>query len=263
MNSTPQSENPKFDLGIRKPCLSNLPLFVIGVLCEEMKMFKRSRSFQELADENTVSAHLNMITKFMIAFYDKGVNTYANDNTSSYMDSIMASLCVAVVMMEKILSGTIIDNRSEEKALVDYQSCCDIQDALHKKYPNPARKYTNIDDFNCTELCTEITNQVKQYFYSFDVTSFSMEILFPLSLAMSEGALKYGKHNYRDSEHKILVSTYIDAVFRHVLQFWSYHEDIDVESKLHHGFKIMACLVVLYDSILNRNAKDDRPIRSV
>lgn len=87
--------------------------------------------------------------------------------------------------------------------------------------------------------------------------------MIPVSIAMFEGALKYGKHNYRDSEHKILISTYIDAILRHVDQFFCFKEDIDEESGEHHVIKILACLFVLVDSIINNNEKDDRPIPSL
>lgn len=77
-----------------------------------------------------------------------------------------------------------------------------------------------------------------------------------LGLAMMEGALKYGAHNYRAVG--VRASVYYDAAERHLKSFWE-GEDIDPDSGLPHIVKAMACLCVLRDSQIIGNWVDDRP----
>lgn len=82
------------------------------------------------------------------------------------------------------------------------------------------------------------------------------EVIAEVGLAMMEGALKYGRHNFRDAG--VRYSVYYDAMTRHIDAF---HEgqDIDPESGLSHLVKAIACLVVLRDSQFLGNWVDDRP----
>ena len=82
--------------------------------------------------------------------------------------------------------------------------------------------------------------------------------LFELGLAMLEGARKYGSHNYRVVG--VRASVYYDAALRHLGAYWE-GEEIDPDSGLPHIVKAIACLVVLRDSQLMGNCKDDRPVR--
>lgn len=77
-----------------------------------------------------------------------------------------------------------------------------------------------------------------------------------IGLAMLEGALKYGRHNYRSIG--VRTSVYYDAALRHLTAFWE-GQDIDPDSGLPHIVKAAACLVVLRDSQLMGNVVDDRP----
>lgn len=83
-------------------------------------------------------------------------------------------------------------------------------------------------------------------------------VLGEMALGMQEGGMKYGRHNYRDEG--VATSTYIDAVFRHITDYWE-GEDIDPESGVHHLSKAMSTLCVLRDAQLNDKCTDDRPIR--
>lgn len=76
------------------------------------------------------------------------------------------------------------------------------------------------------------------------------------ALAMLEGALKYGRHNYRAVG--VRTSVYYDAALRHLTAFWE-GQNIDPESGLPHVVKAIACLFVLRDSQLIGNVVDDRP----
>lgn len=83
-------------------------------------------------------------------------------------------------------------------------------------------------------------------------------VLWRVGLAMLEGMVKYGRHNYRVAG--VRASVYFDAVQRHLGQWWE-GEDIDMETsaKLHHIDKAIAGLMVLRDGILQGNWVDDRP----
>lgn len=84
-------------------------------------------------------------------------------------------------------------------------------------------------------------------------------VLHRVGLAMLEGALKYGRHNFRAAG--VRASVYFDAVVgRHLSQWWE-GEDIDRDSGLHHIDKAIAGLMVLRDSMLEGNFTDDRPPR--
>ncbi len=82
------------------------------------------------------------------------------------------------------------------------------------------------------------------------------EVIARLGLAMMEGALKYGRHNYRAVG--VRASVYYDALMRHVTAWWE-GENVDPESGENHLIKAMACLAVLFDSCHIGNWTDDRP----
>jgi hypothetical protein len=81
-------------------------------------------------------------------------------------------------------------------------------------------------------------------------------VLAECGLAMLEGALKYGRHNYRAVG--VRSSVYYDAALRHLMAWWE-GQDTDPDSGLSHLVKAMACMVVLRDSQSRGNLTDDRP----
>jgi hypothetical protein len=93
------------------------------------------------------------------------------------------------------------------------------------------------------------------------VSVVSWPVIANMALGMLEGALKYGRHNYRLAGVK--ASTYVDASVRHIAAFWE-GQDLDPDSKigLHHIDKAMASLHVLRDGILRGTWVDDRPPKS-
>ncbi len=82
------------------------------------------------------------------------------------------------------------------------------------------------------------------------------QVLYEIGLAMLEGALKYGKFNYRVSG--VRYSVYYDATMRHLNAF-NEGQDIDPDSGVSHITKAIASLVVLRDAMLNDKWTDDRP----
>ena len=84
-------------------------------------------------------------------------------------------------------------------------------------------------------------------------------VMAEVGVAMLEGALKYGRHNYRVLG--VRASVYYDATCRHIDSWWE-GEDIDPDSKLSHITKAISSLVVIRDAMMNGKMTDDRPPKS-
>ena len=83
-----------------------------------------------------------------------------------------------------------------------------------------------------------------------------MEVVMEAGLGMLEGALKYGRHNYR--EVGVRASVYFDGGMRHFIEWWE-GVDIDRDSGLNHITKLISDLLVLRDCMIRGNWIDDRP----
>ena len=81
-------------------------------------------------------------------------------------------------------------------------------------------------------------------------------VMAEVGVAMLEGAVKYGRHNYRVTG--VRNSVYYDGTMRHLMAWWE-GEDLDPDSGVSHITKAIASLVVLRDAMLNDMATDDRP----
>lgn len=86
-------------------------------------------------------------------------------------------------------------------------------------------------------------------------TDLPLRVLARVALALSEGAWKYGRHNYRIAG--VRASVYINATLDHLFA-WAEGEDIDPDSGFDHIDKAIASLFVLRDSMLEGNWTDDR-----
>ena len=73
---------------------------------------------------------------------------------------------------------------------------------------------------------------------------------------MHDGASKYGKWNWRGES--VAVSVYIDACFRHLLD-WYHGEEEAEDSGAHHLGHAIACLAIILDAQGTGNLIDDRP----
>lgn len=91
------------------------------------------------------------------------------------------------------------------------------------------------------------------------MSTVSMPVLLELGVAMMEGGLKYGRHNYRVIG--VRASVYYDALMRHMGAWWE-GEDIDADSGVNHVTKAIATLVVLRDAMIQDKMVDDRPPKS-
>ncbi|WP_417659979.1 dATP/dGTP diphosphohydrolase domain-containing protein [Pseudidiomarina sp.] len=91
------------------------------------------------------------------------------------------------------------------------------------------------------------------------MSTVSAPVMAEVGVAMLEGALKYGRHNYRAVG--VRASVYYDATMRHLMDWWE-GQDIDPDSGMSHITKAITSLVVLRDSMIQENWVDDRPPHS-
>lgn len=96
-----------------------------------------------------------------------------------------------------------------------------------------------------------------------------MNVVAECGVAMLEGAVKYGRHNYRAVG--VRASVYFDATMRHLVSYWEgQDEDPDTCDRnedgdpicgtgLHHITKAIVSLMVLRDAMLRDKCTDDRP----
>lgn len=87
----------------------------------------------------------------------------------------------------------------------------------------------------------------------------SKPVMMEVGVAMTEGARKYGRHNWRIAGAR--VSTYLDATQRHLDSFWE-GRDIDPDSGVNELTKAIASLMVLRDAQIHGKMMDDRPPKS-
>jgi hypothetical protein len=89
------------------------------------------------------------------------------------------------------------------------------------------------------------------------MSTVSGAVMAELGVAMLEGALKYGRFNYRAVG--VRASVYYDALQRHMTAWWDCGEDIDPDSGMSHVTKAITTLVVLRDAMIQDKMEDDRP----
>jgi hypothetical protein len=76
------------------------------------------------------------------------------------------------------------------------------------------------------------------------------------ALAFTEGALKYGKYNWRVAG--VRVSIYLDAISRHVAAYQN-GEWADADTGVPHLASVLACVGIILDAYHSGKLTDDRP----
>lgn len=76
------------------------------------------------------------------------------------------------------------------------------------------------------------------------------------SRALLEGALKYGRFNWRIAG--VRASIYLDALKRHIAK-WENGQECDPQTRVHHLDNAIACLTIIRDAQLYGKLTDDRP----
>lgn len=77
-----------------------------------------------------------------------------------------------------------------------------------------------------------------------------------MSLAMLEGARKYGAYNWRGAP--VRASVYVAAAQRHLARWWN-GADRDPSSGASHLAHVMACCAIVLDAMTAGTLVDDRP----
>ncbi len=80
-----------------------------------------------------------------------------------------------------------------------------------------------------------------------------------MALALLEGALKYGKYNWRVAG--VRASIYIDALERHT-EKWKDGQETDPKTGVPHLASVMACAGIILDARACGMLTDDRPPRA-
>jgi Domain of unknown function (DUF5664) len=76
------------------------------------------------------------------------------------------------------------------------------------------------------------------------------------ALAFTEGALKYGRYNWRIAG--VRASVYHAALRRHVAKWWN-GQDIDPKTGVPHLANALACIAIILDAQEYNRITDDRP----
>jgi hypothetical protein len=78
-------------------------------------------------------------------------------------------------------------------------------------------------------------------------------------LGFLEGALKYGKQNFRSMG--VRASTYLSAAKRH-LDAWDEGEDVTPDTGIPHLANAIACVAILIEAVVAENLNDDRSYKT-
>lgn len=77
-----------------------------------------------------------------------------------------------------------------------------------------------------------------------------------LATAMAEGALKYGRYNWRVMD--VRASVYLAAAYRHLGKYLN-GDNYDNETYVNHLASVMACCAIIIDASVCGTLIDDRP----
>ncbi|HXS14474.1 MAG TPA: dATP/dGTP diphosphohydrolase domain-containing protein [Acidobacteriaceae bacterium] len=77
-----------------------------------------------------------------------------------------------------------------------------------------------------------------------------------ISNAFLEGALKYGRYNWRVAG--VRASIYHAALKRHLAKWWN-GQDRDPQTRVHHLANALACIAIILDAEVYGKLNDDRP----
>jgi hypothetical protein len=191
-------------------------------------------------------------------------------NTATVGDKAFVGLNARVFGSAKVLdTACVFDNArvfdsavvSEEAAI--YDNACvfgaarvsgaakishsEMLPGLDSAEQAPATPAEGDKESNPKEAC----GSVKVPLSYFPVTAIALG-----SMALLAGACKYGRNNWRVKG--VRVSTYYDALLRHMTAYWE-GEEIDPEDGVSHLGHALACLAILADAEACGKVNDDRP----
>lgn len=88
-----------------------------------------------------------------------------------------------------------------------------------------------------------------------DLTLVPATAIVGMATAFMEGALKYGRFNWRVKG--VRASVYVAALLRHIFK-WYNGQNQDVDTRVHHIDNAMACLAIIRDATVYGRITDDR-----
>jgi hypothetical protein len=83
-----------------------------------------------------------------------------------------------------------------------------------------------------------------------------MNVMIGVARVFELGAKKYGLKNWR--KQPVSISTYYDAIHRHLTMFFEVGVDLDQESKQHHLDHVIANCMIIRDGVDRKSIIDDR-----
>lgn len=88
-----------------------------------------------------------------------------------------------------------------------------------------------------------------------------MKQMLPVAEVFRLGAQKYGQKNWR--LQPVRMSTYYNAMYRHMVDWFEANENLDPESKQHPLHHVIACALIILDGIDRSSITDDRSYAEV
>ena len=237
-------------------------LAVLPVICAEHKVRDYAQNGCLLIDDkhSTVVefAQKRVGTGGLVwpAEYNKGLDPgwyFDWDRVSPFEKATIKPLNIGVTM------GEASRNVAKMREVLDKTTAPTIEGTIHG-----VNLYDYSGKIDCTKDKTKESENMKptnpkDIAGSSKVPMNSMlsgAVMGEVALALFEGALKYGRHNYR--QDGVRASVYYDAVGRHLSAWWE-GEDVDEESGLSHITKAIAGLHILRDCSIRGMCNDDRP----
>lgn len=163
-----------------------------------------------------------------------------------------------------------------------------LDPAAGKVYPNPTAIHTSIDDTlhpvpGSPGLWRSTDNEVQsvaqttsdqppasvypdgnpksaQGAKKFDLMHLPLPARIAVNQALEDGAVKYGKANWRVSG--VSATVYLNAAARHIDQY-NEGQEFASDSGVHNLGHAMACLAIVIDAAANGKLIDDRPVACV
>lgn len=249
-NEKIKDSNPKDACGIKKVQFSTIPSEILLEISSNLKN-QRENLYGSLPKDCCITSteYYNNILLQLMCWWE------GNDN-----QNIIKILSLLVLLRESMLNNILDDDRPECLTIVNIVLMNKKTEELIVKYPNPLDAYieknNDISDeniLNTNDISVKNNDNLK---IISNMSLFPVNVLMEIAIALTEGARKYGRHNYRAIG--VRASVYYDATLRHIFAWWS-GEDIDPDSGLSHITKAIASLVVLRDAMINNKWTDDRP----
>lgn len=235
--------NPKDAIGVKKVAVSCLSSQAVVLLAEAI-------SAEKIRPVDAIDVYandqFNAATGYLMMFWE------GQDDTLKIPHLSRAMARIAIIRNAEIY-GTLNDDRlSKDPAGLHISQLNIAAGKVIEKLPPSVTPFTQLKEGTLGfQVNVPITDRTP-----FHVLPW--RVIYEMALGMMEGAIKYGRHNYRAVG--VRASVYYDATMRH-LDDWYAGKPVDHESGLSHLSKALSSSQVLLDSMVKGNWVDDRPLR--